>query len=100
MRVSQPLVSGFLVLASTAAVVGQITSNPLPAGVEKRGLAVEVREIVKLPDTRGLWPIEQDVTPSGVARINFVRDLPDGRRPTAPTRSRADRPVQLGPLFC
>jgi hypothetical protein len=80
MRSSQPLLSGLLVLTSTAAIVGQITSNPLPAPVEKRGIAVEIRDVVQLPDTRGRWPIEQDVTPSGVARINFLRDLPDGRR--------------------
>ena len=80
MRISQPALGAFLALVWTAAIVAQITSNPLPPAVEKRGVAVEVREVVQLPDTRGLWPIEQDVTPSGVARINFVRDLPDGRR--------------------
>jgi hypothetical protein len=80
MRISQPVLSGAFALASTAAIVAQITSNPLPAAVEKRGIAVEIRDMVQLPDTRGRWPIEQDVTPSGVARINFVRDLPDGRR--------------------
>ena len=79
MRIGQVLLGGVLLVGSTA-VVGQITSNPLPAAVEKRGIAVEVRQLVQLPDTRGRWPIEQDVTPSGVARINFVRDLPDGRR--------------------
>src|SRR6185436_19173707 len=80
MRISQPVLSGIFVLTSTAAIVAQITSNPLPAAVEKRGIAVELRDVVQLPDTRGLWPIEQDVTPSGIARINFLRDLPDGRR--------------------
>jgi len=80
MRISLPVLSGVLVLASTVGIVGQITSNPLPAAVEKRGIAVEIRDVVQLPDTRGRWPIDQDVTPSGVARINFVRELPDGRR--------------------
>src|SRR5882724_9049316 len=58
----------------------QITSNPIPAPVEKRGLAVEITELVRLPDTRGIRPTEQDVNPAGWARINYVRDLPDGRR--------------------
>ena len=80
MRISLPVLSGVLVLASTVGIVGQITSNPLPAAVEKRGIAVEIRDVVQLPDTRGRWPVDQDVTPSGVARINFVRELPDGRR--------------------
>ena len=58
----------------------QITANPFPAPVEKRSLAVEIREVVRLPDTRGMRPADQDVNPSGWARINFVRDAPDGRR--------------------
>jgi len=80
MRISRPVLCGILVLAPVAALVAQITSNPLPAPVEKRGIAVEIRDVVQLPDTRGRWPVDQDVTPSGVARINFVRELPDGRR--------------------
>ena len=69
------------VLLSTAvAARAQITSNPLPAPIEKRGLAVEVRDVVRLPETRTLRPVEQDVTPTGWARVSFVRDAPDGRR--------------------
>ena len=63
------------------AQVGMPTaSRALPAPVVKRGLAVEVRDVVRLPDTRALRPPDQDVSPAGWARINFVRDLPDGRR--------------------
>ena len=32
------------------------------------------------PETRKLRPVDQDVTPTGWARVSFVRDLPDGRR--------------------
>jgi hypothetical protein len=56
----------------------QIT-DPLPA-VEKRGLMVEIRDVVRLPQTRGLLPPDQDTNPAGWARVSFVRDLPDGRR--------------------
>ena len=63
-----------------APLVGQITTNPIPAPIEKRGLAVQIKDLVRLPDTRGLRPADQDVSPSGWARISFVRDLPDGRR--------------------
>src|SRR5262249_44804594 len=59
---------------------GPVTSAPMPAPVVKRGLAVEIRDVVRLPDTRGMRPPDQDVTPAGWARINYVRDLPDGRR--------------------
>jgi hypothetical protein len=62
------------------AIDAQITSNPFPAPLEKRGLAVEIRDVVRLPETRGMRPADQDVNPSGWARINFVRDAPDGRR--------------------
>jgi hypothetical protein len=58
----------------------QITSNPLPAPIDKHGITVEVRDVARLPETRGLRPADQDVTPSGWARVSFVRDLPDGRR--------------------
>ncbi|HEX7797487.1 MAG TPA: PQQ-dependent sugar dehydrogenase [Vicinamibacterales bacterium] len=67
-------------IALTVAVRAQITSNPIAAPIVKRGLAVEVQELVRLPDTRGMHPADQDVSPSGWARISYVRDLPDGRR--------------------
>lgn len=69
-------------LLSLAAVVihAQITTNPLPAPIEKRGLAVEIKDLVRLPDTRAMVPAGQDVSPAGWARVSFVRDLPDGRR--------------------
>lgn len=57
-----------------------ITSNPIPAPIVKRGLTVEIRDLVRLPDTRGLRPADQDVVPAGWARVSFVRDLADGRR--------------------
>ncbi|PYR70900.1 MAG: hypothetical protein DMF88_01435, partial [Acidobacteria bacterium] len=66
--------------AAVTPLVGQITSNPIPEPIQKRGLAVQIRDLVRLPDTRGLRPVEQDVSPSGWARISFVKDLPDGRR--------------------
>jgi hypothetical protein len=67
-------------IALTVAVRAQITSNPIAAPIVKRGLAVEIQELVRLPDTRGMHPADQDVSPSGWARISYVRDLPDGRR--------------------
>ena len=48
--------------------------------MEKRGLTVEIRDVVRLPETRGMRPADQDVNPSGWARVSFVRDSPDGRR--------------------
>ena len=73
----------FLVVIALLAfqrIDAQITANPFPAPVEKRGIAVEIRDVVRLPETRGMRPADQDVNPSGWARISFVRDSPDGRR--------------------
>jgi hypothetical protein len=70
-----------LVMAIAAVnTLAQITGNPIPERITKRGLQVEIKDVVRLPDTRGMRPADQDVTPRGWARISFVRDLPDGRR--------------------
>jgi len=68
-----------LMLLAAGALSAQI-ADPLPAHIEKRGLAVQIKDIVRLPDTRGLRPADQDVVPAGWARPSYVRDLPDGRR--------------------
>src|SRR5881296_4744995 len=81
MRMRVPLVV-VVVLAVWAAgsIRAQITSNPIPAPVVKRGLSVEIKDVVRLPDTRRLRPAAEDVVPAGWARVSYVRDLPDGRR--------------------
>ena len=85
MRTPLPLVTPlFLALCAVGALDAQIgnpiTSNPIPAPITKRGLTVEIRDLVRLPDTRGLRLADQDVVPAGWARVSFVRDIPDGRR--------------------
>jgi hypothetical protein len=76
-----PLAFILLVTVWTAgAIHGQITINPIPAPIEKRGLAVEIVNVTRLPDTRAIRPADQDVSPAGWARVSYVRELPDGRR--------------------
>jgi hypothetical protein len=72
------LITASALVASVALLSAQV-ADPLP-NVEKRGLTVEIRDLVRLPQTRGLRPADQDVNPSGWARVSYVRDLPDGRR--------------------
>src|SRR4029079_11757708 len=72
------VILGLLTLACVGAVHAQLT-KPTPAPIEKRGLAVELRELTRLPDTRGMLAQGQDVNPAGWARINVVRELADGR---------------------
>jgi glucose/arabinose dehydrogenase len=67
-------------LIAVRAIHAQITANPFPAPVEKRGIAVEIRDVVRLPRTLGMRPPDQDVNPAGWARVSFIRDAPDGRR--------------------
>jgi glucose/sorbosone dehydrogenase len=86
MRPRLPLIIVFVVVATVIGLHAQITKNPLPAPVEKRGLAVEIRDLVRLPDTRSMLAAGQDVNPAGWARVQFVRDLPDGRRFTNDSR--------------
>jgi len=57
-----------------------VASPSLPAPITKHGLTVEIRDVARLPDTRAMRPADQDIVPAGWARVNFVRDLPDGRR--------------------
>jgi hypothetical protein len=77
---TRPLLVVAVFIGMTGAVRAQITSNPIATPVAKRGIAVEIQDLVRLPDTRGLRPADQDVSPAGWARISYVRDLPDGRR--------------------
>jgi hypothetical protein len=69
-----------ITICSVGAIQAQITGNPIPPSIVKRGLAVEIRNLLRLPDTRGMRPADQDVSPAGWARVSYVRDLPDGRR--------------------
>jgi hypothetical protein len=71
---------GAVLLSAAIGARAQITDNPLREPLVKRGLAVEVRDVARLPETRNLRPVEQDVTPTGWARVSFIRDAPDGRR--------------------
>jgi hypothetical protein len=80
MRPRTPILTAFVVIATVAAISAQITSNPIPAPVEKRGLTIEITDLVRLPDSRPMLKPDQDVNPAGWARLSFVRDLPDGRR--------------------
>ena len=81
----------FIIVVGTGAdhrrrIHAQIT-DPIPAPVEKRGLMVEIRDVVRLPDTRGMRPLDQDVNPAGWARVQ-LRARP-ARRP--PVRQRLAR---------
>jgi hypothetical protein len=73
------------VLMAAQVLLAQI-ANPVLAPVTKLGLRVEIRDVARLPDTRGLRPASEDVAPTAWARVNFVRELPDGRRFANDTR--------------
>ena len=80
MRTPLPLVVLlFLAISAAHSIHAQIT-NPLPTPIVKRGLSVEIRDVVRLPESRGMRPADQDVAPTAWARVSFVRDIADGRR--------------------
>ena len=80
MRIHMRLAGALLLAVWTAGAIHAQITDPISAPVEKRGLMVEIRDVVRLPETRGMRPADQDVTPAGWARVSYVRDLPDGRR--------------------
>src|SRR6476659_535396 len=80
MRTTWFVILLLMAIITAGLIQAQITSNPIPTPIPKRGLAVEIKDVLRLPDTRGLRPADQDVSPAGWARISYVRDLPDGRR--------------------
>jgi hypothetical protein len=73
-------VHSVVALGVTAVMAAQITVNPIPTPIPTGGLSVQIEDVARLPDSRGIRPRDQDVRQSGYARVSFVRDLPDGRR--------------------
>ena len=78
MRIRVPLVILIVLAVWAAGAMQAQVSDPLPVHVVKRGLTVQIKEIARLPDSRGRYPADQDA--AGWARVSYVRDLPDGRR--------------------
>ncbi len=72
-----------LILSLSSPLYGQV-SNPIAEPIIKRGLNVEIRELVRLPDTSKIYPADQHR--DGWARVNYVRELADGRRFANDTR--------------
>ena len=78
MRIRIPLVFPIILAFWAAGPLHAQISNPIPQPIVKRGLSVEIRDVSRLPDTRGLYPADQDA--AGWARVSYVRDLASGRR--------------------
>jgi hypothetical protein len=63
-------------------------SDPIPTPITNHGLAIEIRDVARLPDSRMLHPAADDVAPTAWARVSMVRDAPDGRRFANDSRGR------------
>jgi hypothetical protein len=72
-----------LLFSFSGPMYGQIR-NPIPESIIKKGLSVEIREVTRLPDTSKIYPADQHR--DGWARVNYVRELADGRRFANDTR--------------
>ena len=60
MRLLSSSVVAALALSAASIARSQITENPLPEPIQKRGIVVEIRDVVRLPETRKLRPVDQD----------------------------------------
>lgn len=84
MHIQIRIVSLFVLLyLFSGPMYGQIR-EPIAESIIKRGLSVEIREIARLPDTSRVYPSDQHR--AGYARVNYVRELADGRRFANDTR--------------
>ena len=78
-----------IAFVAAAAIHAQI-ANPIPNPVIKRGLSAEIKDVVRLPETRRMRPANQDVTrPAGRGSASCATC----RRP--PVRQRLARPPVL-----
>ena len=84
MRIRIPVIIVSALALARLAIHAQVT-DPL-LGRSRSRVMVQIQDVVRLPDTRGMRPLDQDVNPAGWARVQFVRDLPDGRRFTNDSR--------------
>src|SRR5688572_16444047 len=72
------LMSGTMAAAVASPCAAQL-GNPIPQPIVKQGLRVEIHDLVQMPSSQGTLGSKGDHTPGARARINFLRDSPDGR---------------------
>jgi len=71
--ISASIALGLAVATSADAQI----ANPIPEPVTNHGLAVQIRDLVRLPSS-GELDSASARGPVGWARVSYVRDLPDG----------------------
>lgn len=54
-------------------------NNPISQPITKQGIRVEIEDVVQMPSTQFTLGSKPDKAPNSVARINFLRESPDGR---------------------
>ena len=89
MRILLAIAIVSVALGAAAQIPGPITSNPIAAPIEKRGLMVEIKDLARLPDTRRMRPADQYVRDSSGNRTNVTLQQLVEKANGAPT-SRAD----------
>jgi hypothetical protein len=66
----------FLLTHSAAA---QLVTNPIPAPIVKGSVGIRINNLVQMRATLSLDEAKPDNSSSARARINFLRESPDGR---------------------
>ena len=81
-----------LAVSTAGAITRRSPQSDSGAGREARP-GVEIRDVVRLPETRGLRPADQDVVPAGWARVSY-RPRSSGRPPVRQRLARVPVPAR------
>jgi len=73
-----PIATAVLLLISSVAQ-SQLVTNPIPAPIVKGSVRIRIDNLVQMPATRVLNGSKPDNSDGARARINFLRQSPDGR---------------------
>src|SRR3954447_10183299 len=74
-----PVVAFAVCLLSASTASAQLVTNPIPAPIVKGSVRIRINNLVQMPATLALNGAKPDNSSSARARINFLRESPDGR---------------------
>lgn len=75
----RPLIASAVCLLLARIGTAQLVTNPIPAPVVKGSVRIRIDNLVQMPATVSTLGSKPDNSPSARARINFLRESPDGR---------------------
>ena len=73
------LIIAMLCLLPVRTILAQLVTNPIPAPIVKGDVRIRIDDLVQMPATLSTLGGKSDNSPAARARINFLRESPDGR---------------------